>query len=142
MHVRISRGALPTRLLFTCNLVRQIIVFAEVLGCTWFGTAMAVGWQSLLRTSAECLPQAGIAVEATEAAPDRHCVVYNDRADNLLIRLQKRKHIPLGALLKRPYICTGAGKQICPSHRVRRLLAHRVPGDELWSVTTPDLGRS
>jgi hypothetical protein len=137
MHVMTSGGALPASHLLTSNLVRQIIVCADSLGCYLFGTAVVVGWQFLLRMSAECLPlQAGIAMEATDLAPQRHSAVYTDRADNLLIRLQRRKHRPLGSLMKRPCICEEQGRQFCPSHRVKQLLAHREPGEELWAVST------
>ena len=95
--LRIRGGAAHAKVRLTEETLRQLVFLADGLQLKGFASLALVAWEFLLRVQSEALGlQAGTHDDATSLYPGRHSAVWVDSADQLVIRLQRRKNRPHG----------------------------------------------
>lgn len=62
--------------------------------------------------------------------------MFRDSSGGVVIIWAKRKHRPKGTLLRRPCRCDGVANQFCVACRLSKLLAAKLPGDNMWDFNT------
>ena len=133
---RLHGGTKHAAQLLNDDLMWKVVHMADHLEMQEFANFALVCWEFLLRVQSEAIPMlAGTSEDATHLPQGRHSGLWVDGANQLCLRLARRKNRPSGSFLRRACVCATRGRSMCAVHRMQAHLAAKQVAAPLWSFT-------
>jgi hypothetical protein len=136
MAVRCGSTSAVARQLLDEVTLAKVVELADSRGLSEWSCLALLSWEFLLRVQSEALElQVGTPDDATALPSGRHSGLWLDSSGSLVLRLQRRKHRPMGSVLKRRCLCASVGPKRCVVHRAGQMLQSKPVGSPLFKFS-------